>query len=595
MKAVLFFLKKKVAFAGRRLTANYIGMLFIGLLESVVVVLIVPLLSIIGIFETNVGENVHLSWVMDRFKQIPGEQSLLLILAIYMFIMIGTAWLSRYQTIEQKKIEQGFIRQLREDSYKGLIQADWSFFLKNRKSDLVKMLTSEIATVKSGLQVCIQFSYSLIFASVKLAVAFWLSPPITLITLLFGAALLFFSRRFTRKSKQFGHENRQLSREYLAGITDHLNGMKDIKSNTLELSRQSWVHALSEQAERNSIRLTQLKSNSQFTFRIVQSILLVLFIWFIVNTFSAEPTQLLLVLLILSRVWPLVNQTQVSMEKLAEMVPSFEVLAQFHQSYEHIREVKDENFQKTSSIRLKDGIELRDVFFKYRQHESHYALKNISIYIPVHRMTAIVGPSGAGKSTLIDIITGLNRPERGSVLLDGVPLANENVVAFRRTIGYVPQDPFLFHGSIRDNLLLMEPKATEDELWNALEMCSAKHFVERLPNGLDTLIGDRGIRLSGGERQRLVLARAILRKPSILILDEATSALDHETELKIKETIDRLKGQMTMIVIAHRPSTIQNADQVIELADGQISGISKKSEGDPSQLNHQNLAKLSFG
>ncbi|MBL1703891.1 ATP-binding cassette domain-containing protein, partial [Klebsiella pneumoniae] len=144
------------------------------------------------------------------------------------------------------------------------------------------------------------------------------------------------------------------------------------------------------------------------------------------------------------------------------------------------------------------------------------------------------------------------------------------LLALRKSISYVQQDPFLFNASIRENLLMIEPNASEEQIWDALDFAAAAEFVRTLPNGLDTFIGDRGVRLSGGERQRLVLARAILRKPSILVLDEATSALDTENEALIQSALEKLKGQMTIIVIAHRLSTIRNADQVIVLDKGEV-------------------------
>jgi ABC-type multidrug transport system fused ATPase/permease subunit len=185
-------------------------------------------------------------------------------------------------------------------------------------------------------------------------------------------------------------------------------------------------------------------------------------------------------------------------------------------------------------------------------------------------MTAIVGRSGAGKSTLIDLLMGLITPESGDVQIDNIKLTGENLPNLRKSISYVSQDPFLFNATIRENLLIIEHNASDGEIWEALEFSAAADFVRELPNGLDTLIGDRGIKLSGGERQRLVLARAILRKPKILILDEATSALDTENESKIQEALERLKGSMTIVVIAHRLSTIRNADQVIVLDQGEI-------------------------
>jgi ATP-binding cassette subfamily C protein len=192
-------------------------------------------------------------------------------------------------------------------------------------------------------------------------------------------------------------------------------------------------------------------------------------------------------------------------------------------------------------------------------------------------MTAIVGKSGAGKSTLIDMLIGMVKPEIGEVRVDGrllngaeVKFGSGNRFAFRQTISYVSQEPFLFHATLRENLLVAAPDATEAHMWEALQFAASEDFVRRLPQGLDTELGDRGIRLSGGERQRIVLARAILRKPSVLILDEATSALDSENEAHIQAALEKLKGSMTIIVIAHRLSTIRHADQVLVMEQGRL-------------------------
>jgi ATP-binding cassette subfamily C protein len=193
-------------------------------------------------------------------------------------------------------------------------------------------------------------------------------------------------------------------------------------------------------------------------------------------------------------------------------------------------------------------------------------------------MTAIVGHSGAGKSTLIDLIMGLIEPEKGEVLIDGVPLTSEKLIQVRNLVSYVPQDPFLFNGTIKENLKMFVPNATDEEIWESLEFSAASEFVRKLPQGLETLVGDRGVRLSGGERQRLVLARAILKKTSILVLDEATSALDAENEERIHQIFNKVKGKMTILVIAHRPSTIRDADQIILMNEGKSTIVSEVEE-----------------
>jgi ATP-binding cassette subfamily C protein len=271
---------------------------------------------------------------------------------------------------------------------------------------------------------------------------------------------------------------------------------------------------------------------------------------------------------------------------MAQSLPAFSSLRNLQEECEAAIELEPDDLESSeSSVRIEQGMECRNVYYRYDQSHSSYALHHIDLRIPANRMTAIVGKSGAGKSTLIDILIGLVRPERGEVLLDGKPLEPDRAFALRRAVGYVAQDPFLFHATLRENLEIAAPHASEEQMWEALRFSASDEFVRNLPQGLDTVVGDRGVRLSGGERQRIVLARAILRKPSVLILDEATSALDSENEAHIQRALDSLKGSMTIIVIAHRLSTIRHADQVIVLDKGTIvqSGeyrqLSKDSAG----------------
>jgi ATP-binding cassette subfamily C protein len=194
----------------------------------------------------------------------------------------------------------------------------------------------------------------------------------------------------------------------------------------------------------------------------------------------------------------------------------------------------------------------------------------VNLVIRAGQTTAFCGRSGAGKSTLADILMGLLRPSAGRVLIDNTLLAGETIHHWRRSVGYVPQEPFLFNETVRANLLWAQPGATEQDLRAALRASAAEQFVDHLPSGLDTLVGDRGVRLSGGERQRLTMARALLAQPSILILDEATSSLDTENERLIQEAIHRLHGELTVVVIAHRLSTVRKADSIIVLNRGEI-------------------------
>ena len=197
-------------------------------------------------------------------------------------------------------------------------------------------------------------------------------------------------------------------------------------------------------------------------------------------------------------------------------------------------------------------------------------LTDIDLSIPRGTMVALVGDSGAGKSTLIDLIMGFHEPTQGRILIDGTPLQALDILSYRHRIGYVPQDAVLFNTTIRENLRWAKPDATHDEIRQACRQAHAEEFIERFPEGYDTVVGDRGVRLSGGQCQRMALARALLRQPELLILDEATSSLDSQSERLIQQAIEAAAKNTTVIVIAHRLATIVNADAIYVLHGGRI-------------------------
>ncbi len=546
-------------------------MILIGLLENFGILLLLPLISLTGFLEgVQSYENSHFDWFISLFNTLPQSLSLIVLLLLFVLIMVGQALFQRQQTILNTKIQQGFTRYLREKTYKALMQANWSFYLRKRKSDLINTMVHEIARVSGGTQFFLQFISSFVFTLVQISIAFWLSAEFTIFVLIFGALLILLSRGFVKNSKQIGGNTVELGKTYLGVVTDHLNGMKEIKSNSLEASHIRWFHSLNEKMEKNMIEISKLKTTSRFVFKSISAVLIAVFVFISIKMFETQPAQLMVILIIFSRIWPRITSIQSSMEQLSSVIPSFNALIELQKECLESQELEDIDNKNLQSHMINHGIECRNINYRYNTNKELYALKDINLKIPCNQMTAIVGPSGAGKSTLIDLLMGLNKPEYGEILIDDVPLSKNNLLDLRSTISYVSQDPFLFNGTIRENLLMIVPHAREEQLWEALEFSSAAEFVKKLPLGLDTLIGDRGIRLSGGERQRIVLARAILRKPSILVLDEATSALDTENERKIQEAIDQLKGKMTIIVIAHRLSTIRNADQVIVLEKGKV-------------------------
>ena len=184
--------------------------------------------------------------------------------------------------------------------------------------------------------------------------------------------------------------------------------------------------------------------------------------------FQAQSAQLMLIIVIFARLWPRVSGIQSNLEQLGSLIPSFKALIDLQNECLKAKELNEESYMNVEPILIEEGLECQNVYFRYDQNQSTYALENINIQIPANHMTAIVGPSGAGKSTLIDLLMGLNQPNKGEVLIDGIPLTSENLLSLRRSISYVPQDPFLFNATVRDNLLMIEPNASEEQIWEAL-------------------------------------------------------------------------------------------------------------------------------
>nr|WP_090640594.1 ABC transporter ATP-binding protein [Paenibacillus sp. UNC496MF] len=570
-------MKQLHRYAGIRLYANLAGMLATGMLEGIGLFLMVPMLALIGVFDSGAAAGVPfvshaaalLGGIEDRWK-LPAA------LGLFAAVMAGQAYLTRSLTVLNESIEQGFIRRMRLDVYRALMRAEWSFFLKKRKSDFIHIMTQELSRASYGIYLALRLATTLLFTAVQVGLAAWLSWQLTASILAAGAALALALRPIVRKSKTNGAESTELHQRYYAGMTEHFNGIKDIKTNGMEAAHLSWFERLCEGLDDNAVRFARLQASSQFYYKAVSGALIAGFVYLAFEVLRVESEKVLLVAVLFSRLWPRFLALQASLEQLVQSLPAFKSLSELQrecetEAEENVAEADDDD--NTPGMRMERGIECRGLDYRYDRNGAAYALQAINLTIPANGMTAIVGKSGAGKSTLIDLLVGLLRPERGEVLVDGRPLAGAEARALRRSVGYVSQDPFLFHASIRDNLAIARPGASEDAMWEALRAAASETFVRRLPLGLDTVLGDRGVRLSGGERQRIVLARALLRQPAVLVLDEATSALDGEHEARIQEALDRLKGSMTIIVIAHRLSTIRGADQVAVLESGRLARL----------------------
>ncbi|MCG8385057.1 MAG: ATP-binding cassette domain-containing protein, partial [Cytophagales bacterium] len=258
-------------------------------------------------------------------------------------------------------------------------------------------------------------------------------------------------------------------------------------------------------------------------------------------------------------------------------------------------DAESDGLQKDNKLQLQGNIILNNVSFTYPGRQEVQVLKSLDLSVEAGQKVALVGQSGAGKSTIIQLIMRYYEQYQGQITVDGTPLNEYDLVAYRRNLGIVPQEVILFGGTIRENIAYGRPGASEQEIKEAARKANALEFIEKFPGGLDTVVGERGIKLSGGQRQRIAIARAVLKNPALLILDEATSSLDAESELLVQEALNELMKDRTTIIIAHRLATIRKVDKIYVISNGQVveSGthdeLSQQYDG---LYNH--LLKLQF-
>jgi len=552
------------------LALTILGMTLAGIFEGIGILLIVPLLSAGGFLDGAYESAPFIGPLLVRLEPLPAGSLLPVLLGLFVLVVVCQGLLQRALAVRNTRIVNQCGRNLRHEMFDALHDVRWSFYLRKRRTDLLNAMTTETARVLSGFGLILQASSALIFTVLQIGIALAMSWTLTTLVLVCGAVVLLLFRGQVRRAKSLGGLTTELGQEFLAGVNERLQGMKDIKSNDMADGGRKWIRDITGRLLREQIAYVRLRTATDVGFRIVSAALVATFAYVALRVLHTPPHTLLLIVVIMARLWPRITALQTQAQQLASTAPAIASVRAVLDECRREREYAAPSGGNVRPLELTQGIRLSGVSFSYETADGRKALDGIDLFIPARATTAIVGHSGAGKSTLVDAVMGLIRPQEGAIFIDGRLLTDELTAALRRIVGYVPQDPFLFNGTIWDNLRMARPDATEEEVLEALRFAAAEEFVSRLPQGIRTPIGDRGIRLSGGERQRIVLARAILRKPRLLILDEATSALDSESEAAIRDSIDRLRGSMTIIVIAHRLSTIRGADQVVVMERGRI-------------------------
>jgi ATP-binding cassette subfamily C protein len=570
-RPILEYVSSLIRIARWQLLAAVLIMTFTSLTEGVGVALLFPILQVAGFNLANQGHVGHYTGEVRALLVYSGlSPSLWLatLLLIFMLLMALRSLFSRVQSVLTFRTVLSYELALSRRLYQAIINADWLFLVRRRSSDFTHALTAELTRVSTCTYLLIGTVSNAILALVYIAIALKLSAGMTSLVLATGAILLLVSRRWMRAVHASGTAVSESVSEVYASATEHLQNLKAMKFYDAQSSDLAMFSSLQSSALQQSLESTRSQAAAAFWFEAGSLLVLGGIIFASLQILNVAPASILLLLAVFTRLIPRLAAGQNQLQAFLSELPAFENLMTIYRECVANAEVPGAAGPGPS---LAHEIRLERVGFRY-DAQRPMVLADLSLTIAAGKVTAIVGSSGAGKSTVADLVNGLLTPLTGRVLVDGAELTAQSARAWRRNVGYVAQDTVLFHDTVRANLRWAKPEASEQEMRESLSLAAAE-FVFELPQGLDTTVGDRGMLLSHGQRQRIALARALLRKPGLLILDEATSSLDLDNEKRILDAIEHLQGRTTVLLIAHRVSAIQRAEMIYVIDNGSVAEL----------------------
>jgi ATP-binding cassette subfamily C protein len=445
---------------------------------------------------------------------------------------------------------------------RALLAVRWEYFLGQPVGRFTNAMSSEADRASKTYFHGAKFMATAIQLCVYTGVALLVSWQATFYYLASAAAIAVLLHRLVRLARRAGKRQTRILRAISARLTDSILSVKSLKAMGREKLADRMLAGQANDLNR-ALRLEVIaKEGLKAAQQPIFALLLGAGLWFAVESWQLPASRAIVLLYLFMRVLATVGKLQELHQNVAVGESAYWALqAMIHGAEEH-RELPG----GTRQPQLAREIRFDDVHFAYA--DGAPVLRGVALEFPAGSFTALIGASGAGKTTLVDLIIGLVLPQRGAVRVDGVPLEEHDLHAWRRLIGYVPQDALLLHDSVLHNVTLGDASLDEAAVERALRAAGAWEFVSALPEGMHASVGERGTRLSGGQRQRIVLARAIAHEPKLLILDEATSALDPETEAEVWQILKQLRGRMTIVSISHRPALVRSADRVYQIEKG---------------------------
>jgi subfamily B ATP-binding cassette protein MsbA len=481
-------------------------------------------------------------------------------------------------------VEQGLVKDIRNEVYRHLHTLSLGYFTSERTGNLISRITNDVNIINTGISATfLNLVREPLLIVVFLMIAISINWRLTLISLL----VLPFALYFISKLGLRLHKESRISQERMADITsvlqETISGVKVVKAFGMEEFENKKFQTQTWRYFKSLLKITRIRNLASPITEFLSVVAGVVIIWYggmqVLELGRMRASEFLTFLIAVFQIMPPVKELTSVNNRIQESTSAakrvFEIL-----------DIEPDIKEAPNAIELKefkDEIVFENVWFSYNGTKNgDFILKGINLKVKKGEILAIVGPSGAGKSTLVDLIPRFYDPTKGRILIDGIDLRMIKIKSLREKIGIVTQETILFNDTIRNNIAYGLEDCPIDKIIEVAKAANAHDFIMQLPNGYDTVIGERGMKLSGGQRQRISIARALLKNPPILILDEATSNLDAESEILVQEAIERLMQNRTVFVIAHRLSTIRNADRIIVIDNGRIV-----QEGKHEELIHQ--------
>ena len=567
-----------------RLVRPYWGLLAAGLvitflasvLDGFVLVMLIPLLK--NLFGT-AGELRTGSTQLEAFVEglvrplvaglTPTQAAarLVVVLVIGLLLKNALSYLSSQITV---RAQEGLVRELRIRLFDHLLTLELGFFQRTRAGQVISAMMADVDQTKTVITASlVSLFQNLVVVAVTLVVLSQISLRLTLFTLAFVPLLVVLLQRLVRRLRRHARARSKERGEVTATVAERIGAIRLIRSYGEEARESAAFRTQTDRYRKQVIRTQRFSSLTSPITEVFSGFLVILIIWAATSPgllglgAPLAPATIIVFLMASLRL--------TSPLKTISGFPATMAIALG--AAERIFEVLDEPPTEVDQPGEGEARFEREIVFDrvgFRYGDGDPVLGGISLTIPKGKVVALVGPSGAGKTTLADLLPRFHDPTEGRILLDGVPLTRLKRRSLRALMGVVSQDTVLLNNTVFANIAYGSPDATRERVEAAAEAANAAGFIRQLPQGFDTVLGERGTRLSGGQRQRIAIARALLRDPPILILDEATSALDTESERLVQQAIDRLMQERTVLVIAHRLATVRDADEIVVLDEGRI-------------------------